>query len=100
MGDTFEVMDSITTRNPKTAVIIGAGYIRLEMAEGSTTRGISVTQIEALPKVLPMVDPELGTLVHAELERGGVEVVTGTTVSSISRAGDALTVTAATSESE
>lgn len=100
MGDTFEVMDSITTRDPKTAVIIGAGYIGLEMAEGLTTRGIAVTQIEALPEVLPTVDPELGSLVHAELERGGVEVVTGTTVSSIGRDGDALTVTAATSAGE
>lgn len=100
MGDTFEVMDSITTRDPKTAVIIGAGYIGLEMAEGLTTRGIAVTQIEALPEVLPTVDPGLGSLVHAELERGGVEVVTGTTVSSIGRDGDALTVTAATSAGE
>lgn len=100
MGDTFEVMDSIATRDPKTAVIIGAGYIGLEMAEGLTTRGIAVTQIEALPEILPTVDPELGALVHAELERGGVEVITSATVSSIARDGDALTVIAATSAGE
>ena len=49
IGDTFAVMDSLTTRNPKTAAIIGAGYIGLEMAEALTMRGIAVTQIEALP---------------------------------------------------
>jgi NADPH-dependent 2,4-dienoyl-CoA reductase/sulfur reductase-like enzyme len=95
MGDTFAVMNSLQQRNPKTAVIIGAGYIGLEMAEALTMRGIAVTQIEALPEVLPTVDPPLGTLIHAELQRHGVEVLTNTTVNGISRADtDALTVTA------
>lgn len=85
MGDTFAVMDSLQQRDPKTAVIIGAGYIGLEMAEGLTTRGIAVTQIEALPEVLPTVDPELGALVHDELERHGVQVLTNTTVSAVTR---------------
>jgi pyruvate/2-oxoglutarate dehydrogenase complex dihydrolipoamide dehydrogenase (E3) component len=46
MGDTFAVMGSLQQRNPKTAAIIGAGYIGLEMAEALTLRGIAVTQIE------------------------------------------------------
>jgi NADPH-dependent 2,4-dienoyl-CoA reductase/sulfur reductase-like enzyme len=95
MGDTFAVMDSLKQRDPKTAVIIGAGYIGLEMAEALTMRGIAVTQIEALPEVLPTVDPQLGTLVYAELERHGVEVLTNTTVNGITRDhADALVVTA------
>jgi NADPH-dependent 2,4-dienoyl-CoA reductase/sulfur reductase-like enzyme len=95
MGDTFAVMDSLQQRNPATAAIVGAGYIGLEMAEALTSRGIRVTQIEALPEVLPTVDPELGALVHAELERNGVEVLTGTAVTAITRsATGALTVTA------
>lgn len=95
MGDTFAVMDSLSARNPKAAVIIGAGYIGLEMAEALTARGIAVTQIEALPEVLPTVDTELGGLVHAELERNGVEVLTGTAVTAIARADSgALNVTA------
>ena len=95
MGDTFAVMDSLQQRNPATAVIVGAGYIGLEMAEALTARGIHVTQIEALPEVLPTVDPELGALVHAELERHGVEVLTHTAVATITRTDTgALTVTA------
>lgn len=101
MGDTFEVMDSLTSRDPKTAVIIGAGYIGLEMAEGLTMRGIDVTQIEALPEVLPTVDPELGALIHAELERHGVEVLTDTAVTAIARAADGIALTvSATHEGE
>lgn len=96
MGDTFAVMNTLTTTDPKTAIIIGAGYIGLEMAEGLTTRGLAVTQIEALPEVLPTVEPELGTLVHNELVRNRVDVRTNTLVTAIDRAdnGD-LTVTTA-----
>jgi len=83
MGDTFAVMESLTIRNPKTAAIIGAGYIGLEMAEALTARGIAVTQIEALPEVLPTVDPGLGSLVHAELQRNNVEVLTDTAVTAV-----------------
>ncbi|WP_329555177.1 FAD-dependent oxidoreductase [Streptomyces sp. NBC_00696] len=96
MGDTFGVMQSIAARNPKSAVVIGAGYIGLEIAEALTTRGLHVTQIEALPEVLPTVDRELGALVHDELTSNGVEVITGTQVSAIARdaVGDVLQVRA------
>lgn len=88
MGDTFAVMKTITETAPNTAVVVGAGYIGLEMAEGLTMRGLAVTQIEALPEVLPTVDPELGAVVHAELVAHGVEVLTRTTVQRVARAGD------------
>jgi NADPH-dependent 2,4-dienoyl-CoA reductase/sulfur reductase-like enzyme len=87
MGDTFAVMRTIEERKPASAVIVGAGYIGLEMAEALTTRGLAVTQIEQLPQVLPTVDHELGALVHAGLTRHGVKVLPGTTVRQISRAG-------------
>jgi NADPH-dependent 2,4-dienoyl-CoA reductase/sulfur reductase-like enzyme len=89
-------MQSIAARHPKTAVVIGAGYIGLEMAEALTTRGLHVTQIEALPEVLPTVDRELGALIHDELTSNGVEVITGTQVSAITRdaSGDVLQVRA------
>ena len=86
MGDTFAVMRTLEQAAPASAVIIGAGYIGLEMAEALTARGLPVTQMEQLPEVLPTVDPELGALVHAELAAHGVEVLTGTTVRQLSRA--------------
>jgi NADPH-dependent 2,4-dienoyl-CoA reductase/sulfur reductase-like enzyme len=86
MGDTFSVMRTLEQAAPASAVIIGAGYIGLEMAEALTARGLSVTQMEQLGEVLPTVDPELGALVHAELAAHGVEVLAGTTVRQLSRA--------------
>jgi NADPH-dependent 2,4-dienoyl-CoA reductase/sulfur reductase-like enzyme len=85
MGDTFAVMRTLTQAAPASAVIVGAGYIGLEMADALTVRGLQVTQIEQLPEVLPTVDPDLGALVHAALAASGVEVLTGTTVRAISR---------------
>ena len=85
MGDTFALTDSLDRIQPKTALIVGAGYVGLEMAEGLTARGIAVTQVEMLPEVLPTVDPELGALVHSELDRHDVQVHTRTTVTRISR---------------
>jgi NADPH-dependent 2,4-dienoyl-CoA reductase/sulfur reductase-like enzyme len=86
MGNTFAVMRTLERTAPASAVIVGAGYIGLEMADALTVRGLAVTQMEQLPEVLPTVDPELGGLVHAELAGHGVEVLTGTTVRAISKA--------------
>ncbi len=85
MGDTFALTNSLDTFQPKRALIVGAGYVGLEMAEGLTARGIHVTQVETLPEVLPTVEVELGALVHAELTKHGVDVQTSTTVTRISR---------------
>jgi NADPH-dependent 2,4-dienoyl-CoA reductase/sulfur reductase-like enzyme len=86
MGDTFAVMRTLQEATPASAVIIGAGYVGLEMADALIARGLAVTQIEQLPEVLATVDTELGALVHAELAAQGVEVLTRTTARQISKA--------------
>jgi NADPH-dependent 2,4-dienoyl-CoA reductase/sulfur reductase-like enzyme len=86
MGDTFAVIRTLTETLPGSAVIAGAGYIGLEMADALTVRGLKVTQMEQLPEVLPTVDAQLGALVRAELAGHGVEVLTGTAVQAIRRA--------------
>ena len=82
IGDSFPLNDALA-REPRDAVIVGAGYIGLEMAEALRTRGVGVTVVEQLPEVLPTVDPELGTLVRGELERHEVRVLTGIGVTEI-----------------
>jgi NADPH-dependent 2,4-dienoyl-CoA reductase/sulfur reductase-like enzyme/rhodanese-related sulfurtransferase len=68
---------------PRTAVVIGAGFIGLEMAENLVRRGIEVTVVEASPQVLPPFDPELAILIRDELCAHGVSVETGATVASV-----------------
>ena len=65
------------------AVIIGGGFIGLELAENLRHRGLRVTVVEAAPQVLGPLDPELATLVADELDRHGVTVLLGATVEAI-----------------
>lgn len=92
MGDTFALDRYLTERDPRTAIIVGAGYVGLEMAEAFTARGIAVTQVQRGPEVLSTLDPELGALVHAELDAHGVDVRVNTTVTHIEKAAHGLTV--------
>ena len=59
MGDTFSVMETLTERGVRSAVIIGAGYLGLEMAEALIVRGLEVTQVEQLPECSPPSTPSL-----------------------------------------
>ena len=88
MGDTFALTRTLQTAQAGRVVIVGAGYVGLEMAEAFSARGLHVTQIEQLPEVLPTVDAVLGALVRRNLTEHGVEVLTNTKVTKISRTDD------------
>lgn len=69
--------------NVKEAVVIGAGFIGLEVAENLVRHGIKVTIAEGAPQVLPPLDSELAILVQDELERNAITVCTNAVVSEI-----------------
>jgi NADPH-dependent 2,4-dienoyl-CoA reductase/sulfur reductase-like enzyme len=85
MGDTFALHQALTA-GARSAVIVGGGYIGLEMAEAFTARGLDVTLVEQAPAVMPTVDIELGRLLGEELRRHGVQVVNDVTVKAIHHA--------------
>ncbi|KJL21310.1 MULTISPECIES: FAD-dependent oxidoreductase [Microbacterium] len=93
MGDTFALEKYLDEHQPETAIIVGAGYVGLEMAEALTVRGLQVTQLQRGPEVLSTLDPELGSLVHDELTRHGVDVLTGTRVEAVAREAGRIAVT-------
>jgi NADPH-dependent 2,4-dienoyl-CoA reductase/sulfur reductase-like enzyme len=74
MNDSLAMHQYLDTAKPRRAVIIGAGYLGLEMADALTRRGIEVTVASRTPSVLPTVDKEFGDAVAAELRRHGVSV--------------------------
>jgi NADPH-dependent 2,4-dienoyl-CoA reductase/sulfur reductase-like enzyme len=92
MGDTFALHQALAG-GARSAIIVGGGYIGLEMAEAFTARGLAVTLVEQAPAVMPTVDLELGRLVGEELGRHGVRVVNDVTVKAISREHGRLVVT-------
>lgn len=68
---------------PSHAIVIGGGFVGVEIAENLVHRGISTTLIEAMPQVLAPLDPEMATLVRDELVRHKVKVHLGDSVESI-----------------
>jgi NADPH-dependent 2,4-dienoyl-CoA reductase/sulfur reductase-like enzyme len=91
MGDTFALHRALTA-GARSAIIVGGGYIGLEMAEALTARGLSVTLVEQAPAVIPTVDLELGRLLGEELSRHNVRVVNDVTVKAIHREAGGLRV--------
>lgn len=73
--DLDEIMLALE-KEPKEAVVIGAGFIGLEMAENLRKRGLNVTIVEKAPHVLPPLDEEMAAFVQAELLKNGIQVVT------------------------
>lgn len=98
MSDGFALRRFIEEENPRSAVIIGGGYIGLEMADALSRRGLTVTLLEFAPEILTTFDPALGRLIRAELESRGVEVVTGKAVQSVEREAAGLLVRTASGE--
>lgn len=83
----------INTNNAKKAVIAGAGYIGLEIAENLHNRGLSVQIVEKLDQVLPVLDKEMTTYLHDHLNKRGVALQLGDGVSSIHQTTSSLRVT-------
>ena len=73
--DLDEIMAALDN-HPKEAVVIGAGFIGLEMAENLAKRGLQVTIVEKAPHVLPPLDQEMAAFVQEELVKNGVRVIT------------------------
>ena len=73
--DLDEIMAALDN-HPEEAVVIGAGFIGLEMAENLAKCGLQVTIVEKAPHVLPPLDQEMAAFVQAELLANGVRVIT------------------------
>jgi NADPH-dependent 2,4-dienoyl-CoA reductase/sulfur reductase-like enzyme/rhodanese-related sulfurtransferase len=68
---------------PRTAVVVGGGFIGLEMAEAFRRRGLQTAVVELMPTVMSLMDREFGVQVGRALEASGVQVVTGVGVKAV-----------------
>ncbi len=78
--DTRQIKEWITQRSAKSAVIVGGGFIGLEMAENLIHLGLDVTVVEMLPQVMPPIDAEMVTPVHDFLRSKGIKLALGAAV--------------------
>jgi dihydrolipoyl dehydrogenase len=77
---------------PETLVVVGAGYIGLELGTAYAKLGSKVTVVEALDRILPLYDAELTRPVLKRLDKLGVEILVSTRAQGLNAAGDALVV--------
>lgn len=92
MEDSFAIHEHLSAHAPQSAVIVGGGYIGMEMADALTHQGLAVTVVEHGTSVLKTVDESLGQLVSAELQRQSVQVITSVRVEGIEEIGTQLCV--------
>ncbi len=81
--DMDRIQQFITEKKPESAVIAGGGFIGLEMAEAFAKRGLAVSIVEMMPRLMPVLDPEMGSLIAEQLEKHGVRVLTGKGIKAI-----------------
>ena len=82
LDDGREIDAAIERRSPKTAVVVGSGYIGLEMAEAFVRRGIDTSIVDQLPQPMGTLDPDMGALIADSIHNVGVKSFFGEAVKS------------------
>ncbi len=86
LDDASALMADAAARKPGRVMVVGSGYIGLELAEAFAIRGASVTVVERADEVMTSLDPGLGALVATAMRSMGITVRTGETVEAITEA--------------
>ncbi|WP_432142767.1 FAD-dependent oxidoreductase [Streptomyces sp. bgisy084] len=83
LDDGQALLDTLDASSGRRAVVVGAGYIGVEMAEALIRRGYAVTVLEQSAQPMSTLDPDMGALVHEAMCGMGIETVCGTTVTGV-----------------
>jgi NADPH-dependent 2,4-dienoyl-CoA reductase/sulfur reductase-like enzyme/peroxiredoxin family protein/rhodanese-related sulfurtransferase/TusA-related sulfurtransferase len=98
MIDMDNIIRLINTQKPTNSIIVGGGYIGLEMAEAMRARNIGVTMVELSNQVMGPIDPEMAAPLHQQLIEHGVDLRLETSVTEFSEEGSALKARLSTGE--
>lgn len=85
--DTYRIKDYIVNNNLKSALVIGGGFIGIEMAENIRDCGLDVTLVEKSNQVLNQIDFEMAQIVHQELNKHGIKLLLNNGVKSFENKG-------------
>jgi NADPH-dependent 2,4-dienoyl-CoA reductase/sulfur reductase-like enzyme len=75
-----EIVKDLADGDRRRAVVVGAGYIGVEMAEAMVVRGLETTVVERATEPFTQVDPDMGAIIREAMEGMGMSVLTGTAV--------------------
>jgi NADPH-dependent 2,4-dienoyl-CoA reductase/sulfur reductase-like enzyme len=82
LDDGGALLDELRRTSPRRAVVVGGGYIGVEMAEALVRHGLEVTVLDRAAEPMSTLDPDMGRLVHDAMEGLGIDVRVGTPVES------------------
>ncbi|MYQ97050.1 MULTISPECIES: FAD-dependent oxidoreductase [unclassified Streptomyces] len=100
LDDGQALIDTLTRAKGRRAVVVGAGYIGVEMAEALIDRGFEVTVVNRGEQPMSTLDPDMGRLVHRAMEGLGITMVNGTEVTEIRTGEDGRVRAVATRHAE
>ena len=78
--DTLKIKNYLTTYRPKSAVVVGGGFIGIEVAENLKESGVDVTLVEASDQLMAPFDRDMASFIHAQVRKNGVHLMLGHTV--------------------
>lgn len=73
--DTDRIKNYVDQQKPKKAVVVGGGFIGIEMAENLVDRGIEVTIVEMVNQVMAPIDFEMASILHSHIKEKGVQLI-------------------------
>ncbi len=91
--DTYRIKEYMELNTPQSAVVVGGGYIGMEMAENLQRAGVKVTLVEMQNQVIAPLDYDMAVEVHAYMEKKGVTLMLNNGLQSIAEEEDKLLVT-------
>lgn len=90
MPDMDKIMETIRQESVKKAVVVGGGFIGLEMVENLKERGLDVTLVEASDQVMPPMDFDMAQIIHKHLSEKEVTLLLGDAVESFESSGNGV----------
>lgn len=90
--DTLKIKQYINAKHPKSAVVVGGGFIGIEVAENLQGLGIGVTLVEAADQLMAPFDSDMVSFIHAEIRKNGINLMLDTMVEGFSDKEDGIAV--------
>ena len=90
--DTFRIREYIDGKKPRRAVVVGGGFIGLEMAENLVQAGLATTLLQRSGQVMPPLDADMAAMLHSHLREKGVDLRLNTPISAYSKGEDGVHV--------
>ena len=90
--DTFAIKDFVTQHKPRSAVMVGGGFIGVEVAENLRELGLEVTIVQRPPQLLSPFDADMAAFIHNQMRKNGIKLALGASVTGFQEDAEGISV--------